>query len=287
MGNCCKDGGRCPDQKVLNITGFADIDGFLADVFDTMAKKGHDYRQGNDSDLLHNFRTVANTVGTDMEKVWFTYFYKHYAAMCTFIKEGGQSESEPIEGRIKDQIVYLVLFWKMVQERKQAKEVTLEEALMQIEAAYDRHAPTAQSRTLKSDPNVIEVPVAGGAVEVDPQRMYKLAGGAGAFVDPEVKARAGEIHKKLEARDEESRRQESWLGRLPPQRTWGTDEAIAEAVAETLPLHEREAVAKGEAVPGSVAATAAVAEKIIEDEIQQGRAANGSFDGPVPTDIPF
>lgn len=106
----------------LPITGFDDIDRFLAETFEVMRKKGHDYRQGNDSDLLHNFRTVANTVGTDMEKVWFTYFYKHYAAMCTFIKEGGQQESEPIEGRITDQIVYLVLFWKMVQERKKVKQ---------------------------------------------------------------------------------------------------------------------------------------------------------------------
>lgn len=99
-------------------TGYNDIDQFLDDCLDTMRKKGHDYRQGNDDDLLHNFRTVAESVESDMMKVWFTYFYKHYSAMVTFIKEGGQSESEPIEGRIKDQIVYLLLFYRMVQEKK-------------------------------------------------------------------------------------------------------------------------------------------------------------------------
>lgn len=103
------------------LTGYQDIDAFLYDCLDTMKKKGHDYRQGNDDDVLHNFRTVAETVGTDMMKVWFTYFYKHFSAMATFIKEGGQSESEPIEGRIKDQIVYLLLFYRMVQEHKQAE----------------------------------------------------------------------------------------------------------------------------------------------------------------------
>jgi hypothetical protein len=109
-----------PPAKNLPVTGFADIDQFLADTFEVMRAKGHDYRQGNDSDLLHNFRTVGSTVDEPMEKVWFTYFYKHYAAMCTYIKKGGQSESEPIEGRITDMIVYLVLFWKMVKEKKDA-----------------------------------------------------------------------------------------------------------------------------------------------------------------------
>jgi hypothetical protein len=106
-----------PEQPFPN-TGYPDIDEFINDCFKTMREKGHDYRQGNDADILHNFRTVGNAVGEDMMKVWFTYFYKHYSAMVTYIKEGGQRESEPIEGRIKDQIVYLILFWKMVQESK-------------------------------------------------------------------------------------------------------------------------------------------------------------------------
>ena len=100
------------------ITNFPDIDSFLRETFEVMRRKGHDYRQGNDADVLHNFRTVSKMVGEPMEKVWFTYFYKHLSALITFVKEGGQSESEPIEGRITDLIVYLVLFWKMVQESK-------------------------------------------------------------------------------------------------------------------------------------------------------------------------
>jgi hypothetical protein len=116
--------GTCPRKIAQDLdvsyeyTGYQDIDKFLDECLETMRVKGHDYRQGNDDDLLHNFRTVAETVGLPIEKVWFTYFYKHYSAMATFIKEGGQSESEPIEGRIKDQIVYLLLFYRMVMERK-------------------------------------------------------------------------------------------------------------------------------------------------------------------------
>ena len=100
------------------MTGYPDLDTFLTSTLEVMRRKGHDYRQGHDDDLLHNFRTVADSVGIPMEKVWFTYFFKHYAALATYIREGGQSESEPIEGRIQDLIVYLVLFYRMVQEAK-------------------------------------------------------------------------------------------------------------------------------------------------------------------------
>jgi hypothetical protein len=104
-------------SNVPTLTGYTDIDGFLNECLDTMRRKGHDYRQGNDDDLLHNFRSVGVAVDEDMMKVWFTYFYKHYSAVVTYIKEGGQSESEPIDGRIKDMIVYLLLFYRMTQER--------------------------------------------------------------------------------------------------------------------------------------------------------------------------
>ena len=110
------------DLKKRELTGYGDIDAFLEDCLDTMHRKGHDYRQGNDDDLLHNFRTVAESVGTEMMTVWSVYFYKHFAAMMTYIKEGGQSESEPIESRIKDQVVYLLLFFRMVQEHKKKQE---------------------------------------------------------------------------------------------------------------------------------------------------------------------
>lgn len=107
---------RIHKKVMIDGTGHADIDDFIRECLETMRIKGHDYRQGNDDDLLHNFRTVSETVGEDITKVWFTYFYKHYSALATYIKEGGQSESEPIEGRIKDMIVYLLLFYRMLNE---------------------------------------------------------------------------------------------------------------------------------------------------------------------------
>ena len=92
-----------------------EIDEFLDECFDTMAKKGKDYTIGS-VDRLANFKNVGEFVDIHMSKVFAVYFYKHIAAIFSYIKNGGQTESEPIEGRIKDCIVYLLLFYKMVKE---------------------------------------------------------------------------------------------------------------------------------------------------------------------------
>lgn len=114
-----------PATKQIPYTGFDDIDRFLDECFATMSAKGHDYREGNDADALHNFRTLGEELDLPMEKIWFVYFSKHLKALKTFIKEGGQKESEPIEGRIKDMIVYLLLMYKMVKEIKVNKNLDL------------------------------------------------------------------------------------------------------------------------------------------------------------------
>jgi hypothetical protein len=103
------------------LTGYKDIDEFLRGCLSTMHNKGHDYREGNDDDLLHNFRTVGEDMNLSPEKVWYIYASKHWKAIKTFIKEGGQSESEPIDGRIKDMIVYLLLLYRRTEDMKRDK----------------------------------------------------------------------------------------------------------------------------------------------------------------------
>lgn len=190
---------------VLPITGFPDVDQFLADTFEVMRKKGHDYRQGNDADLLHNFRTVADNVGSDMMKVWFTYFYKHYSAMVTYIKEGGQSESEPIEGRITDQIVYLVLFWKMVQEKKGKKVDVTQQINKLINNLYDNNYGNKRilDTTVNKSKSVVVLEGAGIPVKIDAQRAYELAGGEGVNTKVVLPERALEITEVLNERDRE------------------------------------------------------------------------------------
>lgn len=98
------------------LTGDDDFDDVLFDCIKILEVKGEDYTIGT-GDRLHNFKTVAEFTGLTPEQVLGVYFYKHVSAIFSFIKKGGKSESEPIEGRIADCINYMLLFHKMVRER--------------------------------------------------------------------------------------------------------------------------------------------------------------------------
>ncbi len=104
-------------EPKLIMTGDADLDGLLEQCFKVFKVKGDDYTIGN-ADRLHNFRTNAEFVGLDMMQVWSVFFYKHLAAIFSYVKTAGKSQSEPIEERILDAINYLLLFYKMVKERQ-------------------------------------------------------------------------------------------------------------------------------------------------------------------------
>lgn len=78
--------------------------------------KGHDYTQGSE-DALANFKVVAEPIGLTPEQVWAVYTGKHWQAVLTFCKEG-QVESEPIEGRIHDVILYCFLLLGLIEEKK-------------------------------------------------------------------------------------------------------------------------------------------------------------------------
>src|SRR5574337_1069374 len=74
--------------------------------------KGGEY--AGDKDRLANFRRNAETLGIAMETVWAVYAAKHWDAIMQFVKDVASHtdrvRSEPIEGRIDDLIVYLLLF---------------------------------------------------------------------------------------------------------------------------------------------------------------------------------
>jgi hypothetical protein len=70
------------------------------------ATKGHDY--AGEEDALVNFKEAADELGVSPYTIWFVYFHKHWSAIRTFLREG-QVESEAIEGRIDDAILYLFL----------------------------------------------------------------------------------------------------------------------------------------------------------------------------------
>jgi hypothetical protein len=82
----------------------------IADIND---KKGHDY--AGDEDALANFKEQAREIDVSVFQVWFTYFHKHWSAVKTFVKEG-DVQSEPIEGRIHDCILYLFLLLGLIED---------------------------------------------------------------------------------------------------------------------------------------------------------------------------
>jgi hypothetical protein len=105
------------------MTGDKDFDATLTECFRVLGAKGADYTVGS-KDRLANFRTGAEFFGISPEQVLGVYLHKHVAAVFSYIKTGGQSESEPIEGRITDVINYCLLLSKLVAEKKRAAPVT-------------------------------------------------------------------------------------------------------------------------------------------------------------------
>ena len=95
----------------------ADFTQFMQDTFDTILElnksKGHDY--AGDGDAFNNFRKNATKLGLSPYQVLAVYRNKHEDAIETWHREGGV-KSEPIEGRIIDDIVYLFLLLGMIHE---------------------------------------------------------------------------------------------------------------------------------------------------------------------------
>lgn len=77
-------------------------------------QKGKDY--AGDEDALSNFKGAARQLGTTPEKVWAVYAHKHWSAIMAYCSEG-KLESEPIEMRIRDVIVYAVLLLGLVEDK--------------------------------------------------------------------------------------------------------------------------------------------------------------------------
>lgn len=77
------------------------------------AGKGEEYSR--DSDQLANFKRQAEELNATPEKILMVYLNKHLDAIKSFVKTG-KVYSEPIEGRIDDAILYLILLKGIVQD---------------------------------------------------------------------------------------------------------------------------------------------------------------------------
>ena len=73
-----------------------------------------------DLNVFANFRRTGKQLGISKEKVLMIFLLKHMDGIIAHIN-GHESQREDIRGRIKDAIVYLTLYWGMVEDRMGAK----------------------------------------------------------------------------------------------------------------------------------------------------------------------
>lgn len=94
----------------------------IAEINRLSKLKGGEY--AGDDDRLANFRRNGENLRLPMEVIWAVYYAKHHDAVTQFINDivSGKTRErlEPIEGRIDDMIVYLLLLKAMVMERNGA-----------------------------------------------------------------------------------------------------------------------------------------------------------------------
>lgn len=82
------------------------------------ATKGRDY--AGDEDALSNFKEEARALLLTPEQIWHVYHAKHYSAVTAYCREG-KVESEPIEGRILDMILYGHLLLGLVRDAQEPR----------------------------------------------------------------------------------------------------------------------------------------------------------------------
>lgn len=106
-------------QTVLNMI----IENTIKEIRKLEQVKGGEY--ATDTDRLHNFRHNAEDCGTSMELIWRVYAGKHWDAISSYVRdivtEKTRPRSEPIEGRVDDLIVYLILLKAIIYEGKNDK----------------------------------------------------------------------------------------------------------------------------------------------------------------------
>ena len=89
----------------------------IDNIFKKIQKTREDGQKEYARDLdnaFANFERIANNLSISREKVLLTYLLKHIDGICAHV-DGHKSQREDITGRITDSIVYLCLFWGMIE----------------------------------------------------------------------------------------------------------------------------------------------------------------------------
>lgn len=92
-------------------------DDLFADIIDQVKStrdEGQKEYAHEEINVFGNFERTARQLNTTRDKVLMTFLMKHMDGIIAHIN-GHKSQREDIRGRIKDAIVYLTLYWAMVE----------------------------------------------------------------------------------------------------------------------------------------------------------------------------
>lgn len=92
------------------------VEKLCADLI-ALGEKGQKEYAHDEQNALANFERIAGELGVSREKVLFIYMKKHMDGILAHIN-GHTSQREPVQGRIQDAIVYLMLLYCMVEDNK-------------------------------------------------------------------------------------------------------------------------------------------------------------------------
>lgn len=87
------------------------VEGRLGEVLATFRKGQQEYAHEH---AFGNFLRTADECGLSPEMVWLVLFHKHIDGIAGYVR-GYKQHREPIQGRILDAIVYLLILWGMVE----------------------------------------------------------------------------------------------------------------------------------------------------------------------------
>ena len=88
---------------------------FFEACIDLQETKGKDYT--TDDEAFKDLKEEAEAMGVEPEQVLWIAMNKHYKAVRRFCRDG-QTESEPIESRLKDLANYVSLIAALLAERE-------------------------------------------------------------------------------------------------------------------------------------------------------------------------
>lgn len=93
------------------------IEETMANVMQLTATKGEEYSR--DDDQLANFKRAAKEAMISPNQAWVVFFNKHIDSIKTHAANPLVQMSEPINGRIDDAILYLLLYKAIVEDQKE------------------------------------------------------------------------------------------------------------------------------------------------------------------------